>query len=99
MEPKQIGYLQRLQCHGAWDKKSLEEIGAVDDNVCDLCGLDIHTSEHSVWVCPKLSKERAEADKELAEIDPKYIHAAVKMGIAPAMSHMPEATFWGGHRW
>ena len=41
-------------------------------------------------------EERKAADKELASLDPAILDAAIKHGVAPAMSAKMQATFWGG---
>ena len=51
-------------------------------------------SDH-MWYCKALEEERKEADKEIAALDPKELHPAVRHGVAPAMSSKLKGTFWG----
>ena len=49
-----------------------------------------------MWFCKALEKEREEADKELAALDPNELHPAIRHGVAPAMSSKLKGAFWGG---
>ena len=40
-------------------------------------------------------KKRAEADGDVAKLDPKKLPAAVKQGLAPAMNANPRHPYWG----
>ena len=43
-----------------------------------------------------MSEARAQADPELAGLDPTHLLPAVRVGIAPAMSSNVKGPFWGG---
>ena len=68
----------------------------MDDEICTLCGHEEDNPDH-LWTCHALKEEREEADKELAEIDPRALPMSVKCGIAPAMRASTNASFWGKH--
>ena len=95
METGDIGYVHTIQASSGWGKTKLAQIGAVDSNVCDLCGKSEQDTDHNIWYCEALKAERMLADPDLAAIDPSIIHEAVRRGVAPAMSTQPSQTFWG----
>ena len=97
LEEKDMVYLQTHQDGGGWNKSKLKEIGALDDDHCDLCG-ELHEACDMIWSCkhPEMIKCRQETDSEIAAIDHKLIPGTIKRGIAPAMGHNNEETFWGG---
>ena len=61
---------------------------------CTLCGEEVEDILHC-WTFKALEKHRKEIDKDIAEIDPKHLPNAVKVGIAPAMMMNPTKPFWG----
>ena len=76
-----------------WTKTAAYKAGQADNDECSLCGKR-EGSDH-MWVCEALQKEREEADKELAALDPQHLHPAIRHGIAPAMSAKLKASYWG----
>ena len=54
----------------------------MDDKECALCGKEEDSPDH-LWTCDALQKEREEADKDLAGLNPEALPMAVKCGIAP----------------
>ena len=66
--------------------------------MCDICGKEKETPEHVIWTCPCLEEKRKEHDKDLATLDPEFLPAALKIGVAPAMGANPIAPFRGGVR-
>ena len=77
-----------------WTRSAAYWAGQAEDKTCQLCGQHDEDSWH-FWVCPALAKAREEADKELAELDPKILPMPVRHGIAPAMTAKGSTTFWG----
>ena len=57
---------------------------------------DRRTDRQTDSLCEALRKEREDADKELAAINPNHLHPACKHGIAPAMTAKLKRTYWGG---
>ena len=96
MEESELVFLQTYQDGGGWNKKKLMQIGAVDDASCDLCGLQ-HESNDTTWNCqhPAMIKCRQETDPDLAAIGHRLIPDNIKRGVAPAMGHDHEETYWG----
>ena len=93
---KDMVYIQTHQYGGGWNKDKLKEIGAIYDGMCDLCGEHHHLCD-MIWSCshPEVIKCRQQADPDLAAIDHKLIPDTIKRGIAPAMRHNHEQTYWG----
>ena len=90
------GYLHTIQTDSGWGKIDLAKIGATDNDICDLCGIEAQCTDHSIWFCKALENERKEANAMLSCINPHHIHQAIRRGIAPAMSTQPDEAFWGG---
>ena len=68
----------------------------MDEDTCDLCG-ECHDGNDSIWCCshPQFVEKRQQVDAELASIDPRDLPTPIKNGIAPAMSHEANRTYWG----
>ena len=95
MPEEDLMYLQTLQAGGGWTETQLHGIGAIDHIECDLCG-QVHKGFDKIWECthPELEKTRKETDAELAQLDQKCLPETIKRGIAPAMGHGANETFW-----
>ena len=77
-----------------WTRVAAHRAGQTDSDTCILCG-EREGSDH-MWFCSALRKDREEADGELAKIEPKSLHPAIRHGIAPAMSGKLRGSFRGG---
>ena len=80
----------------AWTKKAAYEAGQALNDLCELCGYKEDAGH--IWTCEALKTDREEADKEIAAINPNFIHSACKHGIAPAMTAKLKSTYWGGSK-
>ena len=78
-----------------WTRVASYKAGLEENPNCVLCGKR-EESDH-MWACEELEKDRKEVDEDLVAINPDILHAAIKHGVAPAMSAKMQATFWGGN--
>lgn len=96
MTEKDISFLQTYQTGSGWSTDKLKEAGIMEENTCSHCG-GSHSGNNLIWECnhPQLVKNQIETDHEIAALDLKHLPNSIRRGIAPAMSHQPEDTFWG----
>ena len=89
-------FLQTSQAGGGWSKRQLFDLGIADSMECDYCG-EIHEGNDMSWCCthPHFVAQRKLADEGLASLDPHSLPSAIKHGIAPALSHAANTSFWG----
>ena len=73
-----------------WTRVAAYKAGQEDNPNCRLCG-EREESDH-MWTCTELKEDRQAADEELAALNPEILHAAIKHGVAPAMSAKLQAT-------
>ena len=76
-----------------WARTAAHRAGQAESDNFILCGRK-EASDH-MWHCEALRKERAEADNELASLDPHQVHPAIRHGVAPAMPARLKGSFWG----
>ena len=76
-----------------WTKQAAYKAGQAESEACELCG-EKEGPDH-FWTCSALKEDREEADKELAELNPRHLHPACRHGIAPAMSAKLKSSYWG----
>ena len=88
-------YLRSVQCVGRCGKAELFDMGLRADAICDYCLEARCTYEHQIWVCPHFQKIREEAAPDLAKGPMRYLHLAVRRGIAPAMTCRHGRAYWG----
>ncbi len=89
-----IVYLLTVQAGSGWTKSELERIGAASGHLCDYCG-GVAASMTHLFHCPHFKQTRIEADAEIGNMDPDLLPEMVKLGIAPAITHVSNATYWG----
>ena len=92
---EEAGLLKLIQHGGGWDKSSIRLIGGSDDDECEYCDISNHTLYHIIWKCEHFRPQREAICKKLACINPGCLPAPIRIGIAPAMSHRADSTYWG----
>ena len=78
-----------------WTQETTDWTGKIEDFMCEFCGLTKETPEHVIWVCPCFEEKRREHDRDLADLNPDVLPAALKVGVAPSMSANPMGPFLG----
>ena len=86
--------MTRVQTGSCWTGSTLYKAGHLDTPLCPHCGAK-RIVEHIVWHCPKHSELRGTFDPLLAELGPIHLPPPLLHGIAPALHHLSEHTFWG----
>ena len=78
-----------------WNKTAAYHAGQSETKACELCGKDERAGH--LWTCSHegMKKVRKNADEEIASLDPEALPAALKQGIAPAMTADITKTYWG----
>jgi hypothetical protein len=93
LERNDLMILNMERTCSTWNKTAAYHAGQSETKACELCGKDEKAAHF--WTCASLEGIRKEADPEIANLDPEALPAALKQGIAPAMTADITKTFWG----
>ena len=88
-------FVKTVMTGRAWNKTMIAIINPNSTAQCQYCGQQNQTTDHIIWECPKYQHIRSQNFPEASNQLFRHFPKEIRRGIAPALSHDPQATFWG----
>ena len=95
LDKQKQAFLKVVMTGQDWDNKSKNKIGREGDTTCQYCNHPMQTTDHIIWDCPHFQGIKSAVIPEIGPGDYRHLPAILRRGIAPAMTHRAECTFWG----
>ena len=97
MDEQTLQIVNIVRTGSDWTAEAAYWAGQKADKRCVLCDQADEETDH-MWRCTALHPYREAIDKDLAKVDPDFLPAAVRHGIAPALNADPKDLFWVNER-
>ena len=89
------GFLNLLRSGGGYTGNILSRFNSEAKCICEHCGVQCDSIDHVIWGCPQFVSKRTEVDPELATLNSKHLHPAVRSGVALALTAILWSYFLG----